>query len=107
MTLPEWFFTFYCHLSIILAILLVSQGVVQTFDPYATAQTIEGASQIIPLGPVASQEAIKMLGSNGGGFFNVNSAHPFENPNGFTNFLETLAITIDTNVPGIHVRIFS
>ncbi|MCE7698258.1 MAG: potassium-transporting ATPase subunit KdpA, partial [Methanobacterium paludis] len=81
-------------LSLILAILLVSQGVVQTFDPYATAQTIEGASQIIPLGPVASQEAIKMIGSNGGGFFNVNSAHPFENPNGFTNFLETLAILL-------------
>ncbi|AEG18146.1 potassium-transporting ATPase subunit KdpA [Methanobacterium paludis] len=81
-------------LSIILAILLVSQGVVQTFDSYATAQTIEGASQIIPLGPVASQEAIKMLGSNGGGFFNVNSAHPFENPNGFTNLLETLAIIL-------------
>ena len=81
-------------LSVIFAILLVSQGVIQTFDPYVTAQTIEGANQIIPLGPVASQEAIKMLGSNGGGFFNVNSAHPFENPNGFTNLLETLAILI-------------
>lgn len=81
-------------LSVILALLLVSQGVVQTFDPYATAQTIEGANQIIPLGPAASQIAIKMLGSNGGGFFNVNSAHPFENPNGITNFLESIAILL-------------
>ncbi|WP_321422710.1 potassium-transporting ATPase subunit KdpA [uncultured Methanobacterium sp.] len=81
-------------LSVILALLLVSQGVVQTFDPYATAQTIEGANQIIPLGPAASQVAIKMLGSNGGGFFNVNSAHPFENPNGITNFLESIAILL-------------
>lgn len=81
-------------LSVILALLLVSQGVVQTFDPYATAQTIEGANQTIPLGPAASQIAIKMLGSNGGGFFNVNSAHPFENPTGITNFLESLAILL-------------
>lgn len=81
-------------LSVIFAVLLVSQGVIQTFDPYVTAHTIEGANQTIPMGPVASQEAIKMLGSNGGGFFNVNSAHPFENPNGFTNLLETLAILI-------------
>ena len=81
-------------LSVILALLLVSQGVVQTFDPYTTAQTIEGANQIIPLGPAASQIAIKMLGSNGGGFFNVNSAHPFENPNGITNFLESIAILL-------------
>jgi K+-transporting ATPase ATPase A chain len=81
-------------LSVILALLLVSQGVVQTFDPYATAQTIEGANQTIPMGPAASQIAIKMLGSNGGGFFNVNSAHPFENPNGITNFFESLAILL-------------
>jgi potassium-transporting ATPase potassium-binding subunit len=81
-------------LSVILALILVSQGVVQTFNPYVTAQTLEGANQTIPLGPAASQIAIKMLGSNGGGFFNVNSAHPFENPNNITNLLETLAILL-------------
>ena len=81
-------------LSVIFALLLASQGVVQTFDPYVTAQTLEGTNQTIPLGPAASQISIKMLGSNGGGFFNVNSAHPFENPNGVTNFLETLAILL-------------
>jgi K+-transporting ATPase ATPase A chain len=80
--------------SVILSILLVSQGVVQTFDPYATVQTLEGSSQTIPLGPVASQVAIKMLGSNGGGFFNANSAHPFENPSGVTNFLQMLSILL-------------
>jgi potassium-transporting ATPase potassium-binding subunit len=81
-------------LSIIFAIVLVSQGVVQTLDPYTTAETLDGVNQTIPLGPAASQIAIKMLGSNGGGFFNVNSAHPFENPNSITNFLETLAILL-------------
>ena len=80
--------------SAILAVLLVSQGVVQTFNPYITAQTLDGANQTIPLGPAASQIAIKMLGSNGGGFFNVNSAHPFENPNSITNLLETLVIIL-------------
>jgi len=62
---------------VVLALILASQGVVQSFDPYVTAQTLEGANQTIPLGPAASQVSIKMLGSNGGGFFNVNSAHPF------------------------------
>ncbi|MFA0823207.1 MAG: potassium-transporting ATPase subunit KdpA [Methanomethylovorans sp.] len=81
-------------LSVILSIILVSQGVVQTFDPYATIQTLEGSAQTIPLGPAASQVAIKMLGSNGGGFFNANSAHPFENPNSVTNFFETLTILL-------------
>jgi potassium-transporting ATPase potassium-binding subunit len=81
-------------LSLILAIILVSQGVVQTLDPYVNAHTLEGANQTIPLGPAASQIAIKMLGSNGGGFFNVNSAHPFENPNNISNLLETLAILL-------------
>lgn len=81
-------------LSIILALLLASQGVVQSFDPYVTAHTLEGINQTIPLGPAASQISIKMLGSNGGGFFNVNSAHPFENPNGVTNILETIAILL-------------
>lgn len=79
-------------LSVLFSILLVSQGVVQTFDPYATVQTLEGSAQTIPLGPAASQIAIKMLGSNGGGFFNANSAHPFENPNNITNFFETFSI---------------
>jgi len=65
--------------SIIIAILLVSQGVVQTFHHYVTVQTLEGVKQTIPLGPAASQIAIKMLGTNGGGFFNANSAHPLYN----------------------------
>jgi K+-transporting ATPase ATPase A chain len=73
---------------------LVSQGVVQTFDPYAVVQTLEGSTQTILFGPAASQVAIKMLGSNGGGFFNANSAHPFENPNSITNFFETLSILL-------------
>ena len=81
-------------LSIILAFMLVSQGVVQTFEPYAKAHTLEGKEQVIALGPAASQVAIKQLGSNGGGFFNANSAHPFENPTPFSNFLESLAILL-------------
>ncbi|MDW7732743.1 MAG: potassium-transporting ATPase subunit KdpA [Methanolobus sp.] len=81
-------------LAVTLSIILVSQGVVQTFDPYVTVQTLEGPSQTIPLGPAASQVAIKMLGSNGGGFFNTNSAHPFENPSDITNFFETLSILL-------------
>ncbi len=81
-------------LAVIFALVLASQGVVATIGPYVSAHTIEGANQTISLGPVASQEAIKMLGSNGGGFFNANSAHPFENPNGLTNILETFAILL-------------
>jgi K+-transporting ATPase ATPase A chain len=81
-------------LAIIFALILASQGVVSTVGPYITAHTIEGVNQTIALGPVASQEAIKMLGSNGGGYFNANSAHPFENPNGITNILETFAILL-------------
>src|SRR6202034_1797327 len=64
------------------------------FSNYLIVHTITGVTQSIAMGPVASQEAIKMLGTNGGGFFNVNSAHPFENPNGFTNFFEMLAVLI-------------
>jgi K+-transporting ATPase ATPase A chain len=79
-------------LSLILAVVLVSQGVPQTFSPAITATTLEGAEQIIPLGPAASQIAIKQLGTNGGGFFGVNAAHPFENPTPLSNFLQTLAI---------------
>lgn len=79
-------------LSILLALALVSQGVVQTFANYIEAHTIEGAKQLIAVGPAASQIAIKQLGTNGGGFFNVNSAHPFENPTPFSNWLEMFAI---------------
>src|SRR5579864_3204856 len=81
-------------LSVVAAIILVSQGVIQTLGSYVVAHTLEGAQQVIAVGPFASQEAIKDLGNNGGGPFNANSAHPFENPNGFTNqfeiFLELL-----------------
>src|SRR5450759_5670401 len=79
-------------ISVIFTLLLVSQGVVQNFAPYLHFKTLEGAAQVIPLGPVASQEVIKELGTNGGGFFNANSAHPFENPTPFTNFIEMLLI---------------
>jgi len=74
------------------ALLLVWQGVPQNFAPYTHANTVEGATQTIGQGPVASQEAIKMLGTNGGGFFNANSSHPYENPTPFSNFLEILSI---------------
>jgi K+-transporting ATPase ATPase A chain len=67
---------------------LCSQGVIQNLKPNTTATTMEGAKQTITQGPVASQEAIKMLGTNGGGFFNANSAHPFENPTPLTNLFE-------------------
>jgi K+-transporting ATPase ATPase A chain len=79
-------------LSIIAALILCSQGVIQNLHPYTIATTLEGAKQTIAQGPVASQEAIKMLGTNGGGFFNANSAHPFENPTPFTNMLEMFLI---------------
>ena len=81
-------------LSLIYALVLCGLGVIQTFDPYVTAHTLNGGDQTIALGPVASQEAIKMLGTNGGGFFNVNSAHPFENPTPLSNFLEVLTILL-------------
>ncbi len=79
-------------LSILFAVILVGQGVVQNFKTYDTVQTLQGAQQIIPMGPAASQIAIKHLGTNGGGFFNSNSSHPFENPTPFSNFLQMLAI---------------
>ena len=78
--------------SLVLALVLVWQGVPQNLQPYVTATTVEGASQTIAQGPVASQEAIKELGTNGGGFFNANSAHPYENPTPLTNLLELVAI---------------
>ncbi|HEX9486301.1 MAG TPA: potassium-transporting ATPase subunit KdpA [Gemmatimonadales bacterium] len=79
-------------LSALLALLFVQQGVLQNFAHYVTVTTVEGAKQILAMGPVASQEAIKQLGTNGGGFFNANSAHPFENPTPWTNFWQMLAI---------------
>jgi K+-transporting ATPase ATPase A chain len=81
-------------LSILFAIVLASQGVVQNFKNQETVQTLQGVQQVIPMGPAASQIAIKQLGTNGGGFFNANSAHPFENPTPFSNFLEMLAILL-------------
>lgn len=89
-------------LSIVLALLLMSQGVIQSFAAYRTVPLVEAVgpdtarvtTQVLPMGPAASQIAIKQLGTNGGGFFNVNSAHPFENPTPFSNFLEVLAILL-------------
>jgi K+-transporting ATPase ATPase A chain len=79
-------------ISVIGALVLVWQGVPQNFNAYTQVKTVEGASQVIAQGPVASQEVIKELGTNGGGFFNANSAHPFENPTPLSNLLEMLAI---------------
>jgi K+-transporting ATPase ATPase A chain len=90
-------------LSIVVAFVLISQGVVQTFDPYKTATLLQPTvdangnavtEQILAVGPAASQIAIKQLGTNGGGFFNVNSAHPFENATPFSNFVEMLSILV-------------
>jgi K+-transporting ATPase ATPase A chain len=81
-------------MSIVIALVLVWQGSIQNFSHYLTANGLSGLGQQIAMGPVASQEAIKMLGTNGGGFFNVNSAHPFENPTAFTNFFEMLVVLI-------------
>jgi len=81
-------------LSIIVAVVLIGQGVVQNFNTYTTAQTISGQTQLLPQGPAASQIAIKQLGTNGGGFFNVNSAHPYENPTPLSNFVSVFAILL-------------
>ncbi len=81
-------------ISLVFAFVLVSQGVIQNLSAYLTVSTLEGGKQTLAMGPVASQEIIKMLGTNGGGFFNANSAHPFENPTSFVNLLEILAIMI-------------
>jgi len=83
--------------AIVAALLLCSQGAIQNLHPYTKAATLEGAVQTIPQGPVASQEAIKMLGTNGGGFLNANSAHPYENPTPFSDFIQMLLIFI---IPG-------
>jgi potassium-transporting ATPase potassium-binding subunit len=79
-------------LSLIFALFLTSQGVIQNFKPYTNVTTVEGKTQTIAQGPVASQEAIKMLGTNGGGPFNANSAHPFENPSPLTNFFQMISL---------------
>jgi len=81
-------------LAIIWALIFASQGVVQTLGPYVTAQTLDGAEQVIAVGPTATQDAIKFLGTNGGGFFNANSAHPFENPTPLTDFLQVLGMLL-------------
>jgi len=80
--------------SFVLALLFVQQGAIQNFSSYLTVTTLEGAKQTLAMGPVASQEAIKQLGTNGGGFFNANSAHPFENPTPWSNFLQMIAIFV-------------
>ncbi|WP_442680489.1 potassium-transporting ATPase subunit KdpA [Sphingomonas sp. ASY06-1R] len=79
-------------ICVLYAVYLIASGVPQTLTQQVTANTVEGAKQVIALGPVASQEAIKMLGTNGGGFFNANSAHPFENPSALTNLVQMLSI---------------
>ena len=84
-------------LSIVAALFFCSQGVIQNLDPYVKVATLEGAAQTIPQGPVASQEAIKLLGTNGGGFFNANSAHPYENPTPLANFVQMVLIFL---IPG-------
>src|SRR6202043_3730339 len=81
-------------LSIVAALVFCSQGVIQNFHPYTVARTVEGATQTIAQGPVASQEAIKQLGTNGGGFFNANSSHPFESPTPFSNLVQIFLIFV-------------
>ena len=94
--------------AMIAAVFLIWQGMPQNFDAYTTATTVEGAQQVIAQGPVASQVAIKMLGTNGGGFFNANAAHPFENPTALSNFVQMLLIFLVgaalTNVFGRMVK---
>lgn len=81
-------------LALLMALLIAGRGVVQNLRGFDTITTLEGTEQVVPGGPVASQVAIKQLGSNGGGFFNANSAHPFENPDGLTNFVQILAMLL-------------
>ena len=90
-------------LCLLWALLLVGQGVVQNFTPYLKATTLEGPAQIIPLGPAASQIAIKQLGTNGGGFFGANSTHPFENPTPLSNFIQMFAILL---IPAAQIYMF-
>ena len=86
--------------AFVAAVVLIIGGVIQNFNGFSTITTLSGGSQVIPGGPVASQEAIKLLGTNGGGFFNANSAHPFENPTGWTNLMEIfLMLVIPFSLP--------
>ena len=91
-------------ISLVLALIMVQQGVIQNFQPYLEVTTLEGAKQTIAMGPVASQEAIKQLGTNGGGFFNANAAHPFENPTPWTNFWSMFAIFMIPVRPDLAAR---
>ena len=79
-------------ISIVVGLVLIWQGTPQNLLPYTDVATLEGGKQLIAQGPVASQEVIKIMGTNGGGFFNANSAHPFENPNALTNLIQMLLI---------------
>ncbi|MEJ8324155.1 potassium-transporting ATPase subunit KdpA [Kosakonia sacchari] len=79
-------------IALLIALFFIQQGVLQNFSAYQAYTSLEGVQHLMPMGPVASQEAIKMLGTNGGGFFNANSSHPFENPTALTNFVQMLAI---------------
>jgi len=90
-------------LSLVFALFLASQGAIQNFAAYQDVVTLEGSTQTLAMGPVASQEAIKMIGTNGGGFFNANSAHPYENPIPLTNFLQMLSIFL---IPGALCVVF-
>lgn len=90
-------------LALIFSVFFLASGVPQNFSSYVHATTLEGGEQIIAMGPVASQEAIKLLGTNGGGFFNVNSAHPFENPTPFSNFIQLFAILL---IPSAQIYYF-
>ena len=91
-------------ISIVVGLVFVWQGMPQNLGAYTEATTLEGAKQLIAQGPVASQEVIKILGTNGGGFFNANSAHPFENPNALTNFIQIAADLLDRCRPDQPVR---
>ena len=90
-------------LSIVVALALILLGMPQTLLPWVKVTTLEGVEQTLSMGPVASQVAIKHLGTNGGGFFNANSAHPFENPNAWTNIIETWAIIVHRLCPHVHL----
>ncbi|MDR2930916.1 MAG: potassium-transporting ATPase subunit KdpA [Propionibacteriaceae bacterium] len=90
-------------LSALATVVLIAAGVVQNFDGFTTVETLTGGTQIIPGGPVASQEAIKMLGTNGGGFYNANSAHPFENPSAWVNLFQTYMLIV---IPFASIRTF-
>ncbi len=91
-------------ISIVVGLFFVWQGMPQNLGAYVDATTLEGAKQTIAQGPVASQEVIKMLGTNGGGFFNANSAHPYENPNALTNFIQMRADLLDRRRPHQRAR---